>query len=99
LPSLDCAAPAGRTQGARGRHLAVARDGERPRIDYPPVRVFRFGDRALATGVETHDPDGTAVRIDSREKTLADCCKYGLSVEQSWVDGRAVSYRPRYHWL
>jgi predicted transcriptional regulator of viral defense system len=57
-------------------YLAVPRDSEPPRIDYPPVRVFRFGDKAFSAGVETHDLDGTAVRIYSREKTLADCFKY-----------------------
>jgi predicted transcriptional regulator of viral defense system len=57
-------------------YLAIARDSEPPRLDYPPLRVFRFGERAYAAGVETHDLDGTPVRIYSREKTLADCFKY-----------------------
>ena len=57
-------------------YLAISRDSEPPRIEYPPVRVFRFGPRAFARGVETHDLDGVPVRIYSREKTLADCFKY-----------------------
>jgi predicted transcriptional regulator of viral defense system len=57
-------------------YVAVPRDTEPPRLDYPPVRVFRFGARAYAAGIETHDIDGTPVRIYSREKTLADCFKY-----------------------
>jgi predicted transcriptional regulator of viral defense system len=56
--------------------LAIPRDCEPPRLDYPPLRVFRFGSRAFAAGIETHNLDGTAVRIYSREKTLADCFKY-----------------------
>ena len=57
-------------------YLAVPRDSEPPRLGYPPVRVFRFSDAAFAAGVETHDMDRTAVRVYSREKTLADCFKY-----------------------
>jgi predicted transcriptional regulator of viral defense system len=57
-------------------YLAVPRDSEPPRLDYPPTRLFRFGGRGYAAGIETHEIDGTPVRIYSREKTLADCFKY-----------------------
>jgi len=57
-------------------YVAVPRDSEPPRLDYPPVRIFRFGAQAYAAGVETHALDGTPVRVYSREKTLADCFKY-----------------------
>jgi predicted transcriptional regulator of viral defense system len=56
--------------------VAVPRDSEPPRIDYPPVRVFRFSPAPFAAGMETHHVDGIPVRIYSREKTLADCFKY-----------------------
>lgn len=56
--------------------LAVPRESEPPRVDYPPIRVFRFASQAFAAGVETRDMDGTKVRVYSREKTLADCFKY-----------------------
>lgn len=61
-------------------YLAVPRDAEPPRIDYPPVRVFRVSATAFAEGIETHDLDGVPVRIYSREKTLADCFKYRTTV-------------------
>jgi predicted transcriptional regulator of viral defense system len=57
-------------------YLAVSRDSEPPRVDYPPVRVFRFADQAFTAGIEKRDIDGTRVQIYSREKTLADCFKY-----------------------
>lgn len=57
-------------------YLAVPRDSEPPRFDYPPVRVFRVGPRAFEEGIETHKVDGQRVRVYSREKTLADCFKY-----------------------
>jgi predicted transcriptional regulator of viral defense system len=64
------------TQVPHEVYLAVPRDAEPPRIDYPPVRVFRFSGQAYAAGMETHDLEGTPVRVYSREKTLADCFKY-----------------------
>ncbi len=63
------------TQVPHEVYLAVSRNSEPPRIDYPPVRLFRFGTRAFGEGVETHDLDAALVRIYSREKTLADCFK------------------------
>ena len=61
-------------------YLAVTRDAEPPRIDHPPVRVFRVAPKAFAEGVETHTINGVRVRIYSREKTLADCFKYRNTV-------------------
>jgi predicted transcriptional regulator of viral defense system len=47
-----------------------------PRIDYPPVRVFRFSGAAFRVGTETHRLDGVGIRIYSAEKTIADCFKF-----------------------
>ena len=68
------------TQPPHEVYLAVPRNAGPPRIDHPPVRVFRVGSRAFAEGVETHVLDGTPVRVYSREKTLADCFKYRAAV-------------------
>ena len=57
-------------------YLAVPRDSEPPRIDYPPVRIFRFGRRTYAEGIESHGLDGVVARVYSREKTLADSFQY-----------------------
>lgn len=56
--------------------LAVPRDSEPPRVDYPPIRVFRYTDTAFTEGIEIKKIDDTPVRVYSREKTLADCFKY-----------------------
>jgi predicted transcriptional regulator of viral defense system len=56
--------------------LAVPRDSEPPRVDYPPIQVCRFADKAFAAGIEIRKLDTTHVRVYSREKTLADCFKY-----------------------
>jgi len=57
-------------------YLAIARNAEPPRIDYPPVRTFRFSGAAFTEGIETHDVGPVSVRIYCREKTLADCFKF-----------------------
>lgn len=61
-------------------YLAVPRDSEPPRIDYPPVRVFRMGAKAFGEGIEVHAIDSVPVRVYSREKTLADCFKYRTTI-------------------
>jgi len=54
-------------------YLAIPRKDRPPRIEYPPVRVIRYGERSFGYGV-TNQPvaDGGTVRIYSREKTIAD---------------------------
>ena len=57
-------------------YMAVSRGTTRPRLDYPPLRVFWFKGKAFTEGIETHKRDGVSVRAYSAEKTLADCFKY-----------------------
>ncbi len=56
--------------------LAVPRNSEPPRLDYPPVRVVRLSPAPYEAGIETHKLDGVNVRVYSREKTLVDCFKH-----------------------
>jgi predicted transcriptional regulator of viral defense system len=64
------------TQVPHEVHIAIPRNAETPRLDYPPVRSFHFSGGAFSKGIETHRLDGVPVRVYSREKTLADCFKY-----------------------
>jgi predicted transcriptional regulator of viral defense system len=57
-------------------YLAVSRGTTRPRLDYPPLRIFWFTGSAFTEGMETHARDGVSIRVYSPEKTLADCFKY-----------------------
>jgi predicted transcriptional regulator of viral defense system len=57
-------------------YLAIARNAEPPRIDYPPVRSFRFSGAAFTEGIETHELGPVTLRVYSRAKTLADCFKF-----------------------
>lgn len=56
--------------------IAIGNKEHPPRLDYPPLRTVRFSAAALAAGVETHRIDGTAVRVTSVAKTVADCFKF-----------------------
>ena len=57
-------------------YLALPRGSDKPRLDYPPLRVFRFSDATISAGVETHTMDGVKVHIFEPEKTVADCFKF-----------------------
>jgi len=47
-----------------------------PRLDHPPLRVFRFSGKALSEGVQTHEIDGFRVRVYCPEKTITDCFRF-----------------------
>lgn len=56
--------------------IAISNKGHPPRLDYPPLRTMRFSDSSLASGIETHQIDGVAVRVTSVAKTVTDCFKF-----------------------
>ena len=55
--------------------IAVPRNNEPPRLDYPPLRITRLSDKSYQLGIERYTLDGMAVKVYSREKTLIDCFK------------------------
>ena len=57
-------------------YIAVERGSRPPKVDYPPVRVFRFARQAFKSGIESHTIEGVQLRIFSSEKTIVDCFKY-----------------------
>jgi len=57
-------------------YVAIDRFTRSPRVDYPPVRVFKFSGEAFTEGVEIHRIDGYKAKIYSPEKTVADCFKF-----------------------
>lgn len=56
--------------------LAISPKARKPRFDYPPTRVVRFGPRALSLGVQTHTVDGVSVPIFDPAKTVVDCFRF-----------------------
>jgi predicted transcriptional regulator of viral defense system len=56
--------------------IAIDNKAHPPRLDYPPLRTVRFSGAALTAGVESHQADGTPLRVTSVAKTVADCFKF-----------------------
>ena len=56
--------------------LAIGQKARKPRFDYPPTRVVRFGPRALSLGVQTHTVDGVSVPVYDPAKTVVDCFRF-----------------------
>jgi predicted transcriptional regulator of viral defense system len=53
--------------------IALPRGSKNPRLEFPPVRIFRFSPSAFRTGIETHRIDGARVRIYAPARTVVDC--------------------------
>jgi predicted transcriptional regulator of viral defense system len=64
------------TQIPNAVNVALPSDAERPRLAYPPMRLFWFSGQAYSAGVEAHELDGVPVKIYGPEKTIADCFKF-----------------------
>jgi predicted transcriptional regulator of viral defense system len=79
--------------------LAIPNKARAPRLDYPPLRIVRFSERALTEGIEEQLIDGVPVRVTNLARTVADCFKYrnkiGLDValealRESWKAKRVT---------
>lgn len=57
-------------------YLAVRHGKEPPRLDYPPLRVFRFSEETISAGVEKHKVGGITLQVFNPAKTVADCFKF-----------------------
>lgn len=57
-------------------HLGISRKHAVPKIDYPPIEIYRMPDAVFSTGVQVLSINGVMMNIFTPEKTLADCFKY-----------------------
>ena len=64
------------TQVPHEVYIALRQGSESPRLEFPPVRVFRFSSATFTQGIVEEKIDGSPVRFYSVEKTLADCFKF-----------------------
>lgn len=76
-------------------HVALSRGAEEPRLDYPPIRTYRFTGEAFTGGVNIHDLDGVCVPIYCPEKALADCFKFRNRIGLDTVVEAIRLYRER----
>lgn len=56
--------------------IGVPEGTQTPAVDYPPLRIVRLRGAAYAEGIETATEEGSAIRVYSIEKTVADCFKF-----------------------
>jgi predicted transcriptional regulator of viral defense system len=75
--------------------IAIPRDSRPPKLEHPPVRIYRFGTEAYAAGIEVHLLDEVPIRIYSPEKTLADAFKFRNRIGMDVVQEALRSYRAR----
>jgi predicted transcriptional regulator of viral defense system len=64
------------TQIPRYVYISLPHDIKKPRVNYPPLKVFRRSDKQYISGIEKYTIDGIDVRIYNLEKTITDCFKY-----------------------
>lgn len=53
--------------------VALPKGTAQPKLDWPPLRVYRFSGAMYSAGIETHVRDGITLRVYSAAKTVADC--------------------------
>lgn len=56
--------------------IAIPRNAEPTRLEYPPIHSMRVVPEAYEKGIEIHKIDGFPIKVYSREKTIADCFKH-----------------------
>lgn len=88
------------TQAPHEVWVAIGSKAALPKIEYPALRIVRFGPESLAAGIEGHKVDGVSIRVTCVAKTVADCFKYrnkiGLDValealREAWREKRMTS--------
>jgi predicted transcriptional regulator of viral defense system len=78
--------------------LAINRRARAPKIEFPPVRFYRFSEASYQYGIEniSEARESYSIAVYSPEKTLADLLKYrhkiGLDV---FLEGLALYFRKR----
>lgn len=83
------------TQIPHAIDLALESGSTRPRLIFPPVRVFWFSGAAWSKGVEQHQLDGTPVRIYGPEKSVADVFKFRRKLGLDLAIEALKAYRTR----
>ena len=75
--------------------IALKKGAETPRIDFPPIKVYRFSIASFESGIEAYKIDDKTVHVYSTEKTLADCFKFRNKIGMDIVLEAFKLYRER----
>lgn len=63
------------TQIPHAVDIAISYGTRAPRVDYPPINVYRFSGEAFTASIQTPLVDGKRLRIYGPEKSIADAFK------------------------
>ena len=76
-------------------YLAIPRTAWAPKVDYPPIRFFRFSPPMMSFGVTTVRASRSSFAVFEREKTICDAMRHRAIVGQDVVpaNGRARAGR------
>lgn len=83
------------TQIPHAVDVALESGSTRPRLAFPPVRVFWFSGPAWSEGIEVHPLDHTSVRIYGPEKSVADAFKFRRKLGLDLAIEALKAYRRR----
>lgn len=56
--------------------IAIPRGTHANKIQYPPVKYYRFNPKTWEAGIEVHKSEGHQIRVYCLAKTIADCFKF-----------------------
>jgi len=57
-------------------NIAIPRGAYANKINYPPVKFYRFTFKAWKAGIEKHEIEEYQIKVYSLAKTIADCFKF-----------------------
>jgi predicted transcriptional regulator of viral defense system len=57
-------------------YVAYQQGWRQPKLNYPPVKVFRYSKASFESGIEYHIFNGVEIPIYSPAKTVVDCFKF-----------------------
>jgi len=57
-------------------NIAIPRGAYANKINYPPVKFYRFTSKAWKAGIEKFEIEGYQIKVYSLAKTIADCFKF-----------------------
>ena len=77
--------------------LAIKAGSEKPRLDYPPIKLFWFSDKAYSEGIEIHKIDGVPVQVYCVEKSIADCFKFRNKIGVDIAAQAIKAWAPKNH--
>jgi predicted transcriptional regulator of viral defense system len=64
------------TQIPRFIHIAYQQGWRQPKIQYPPLKVYRYSKTSFEAGIEFHTFDKVRIAVYSPAKTVVDCFKF-----------------------